>query len=164
MVFFKKKADPISEHARELNARIAALEAEIRQLDSQAETATVVRSRFTVPQTAPRLAPSQPAPIFEEAVSGHGPPPGEPEITPSHFNELGVRKFDLLAVWRRFKNHFYGPPVSNPKLVRYLASGGVQGLRPLRYEKRVARNRTLFLLGVLILVFYGLFAFLFRNN
>ena len=38
--------------------------------------------------------------------------------------------------------------------MHYLAAGGVQGLRPLRYEKRVARNRFIWLV---IAVFVGLF-------
>ncbi|MBE7501147.1 MAG: hypothetical protein HS113_12725 [Verrucomicrobiales bacterium] len=38
----------------------------------------------------------------------------------------------------------------------YLAAGNVQGLRPLRYEKRVARNRFLMLLAAFIVILYGL--------
>jgi hypothetical protein len=51
----------------------------------------------------------------------------------------------------------------NPKLVNYLAAGSIQGLRPMRYEKRVARNRFLFIvLGVLALL-VGLFVAIARN-
>ena len=46
---------------------------------------------------------------------------------------------------------------SNKKqAIQYLAAGSIQGLRPLRYEKRVARNRFLALLALLILVLWGL--------
>ena len=38
-----------------------------------------------------------------------------------------------------------GSPAVNPKLVSYLAAGSIKGLRPLRYEKRIARNRFIFL-------------------
>ena len=61
-----------------------------------------------------------------------------PQATREHYNELGVRKYDLVATWQRVKNIFKTPPASNPKLVNYLAAGSIQGLRPLRYEKRVA--------------------------
>jgi hypothetical protein len=40
--------------------------------------------------------------------------------------------------------------------VHYLAAGGVQGLRPLRYEKRVARNRFIFFV---VVVFFALLGF-----
>ena len=56
------------------------------------------------------------------------------------------------------KNLFKTPPASNPKLVNYLAAGSIQGLRPLRYEKRVARNRFIFLVVVLVLALWGILA------
>ena len=37
MAWFSKKADPISDRSRELSAEIAALEAQIRELDSQVQ-------------------------------------------------------------------------------------------------------------------------------
>ena len=37
----------------------------------------------------------------------------------------------------------------------YLAAGGIQGLRPLRYEKRVARNRFIFFVIILFLLLLG---------
>ena len=36
------------------------------------------------------------------------------------------------------------------------AAGGIQGLRPMRYEKRVARNRFVFLVVFLLLMLLGL--------
>jgi hypothetical protein len=41
--------------------------------------------------------------------------------------------------------------------VSYLAAGGIQGLRPLRYEKRVARNRFIFFVIFLVLILLGTF-------
>jgi predicted nucleic acid-binding Zn ribbon protein len=41
--------------------------------------------------------------------------------------------------------------------VSYLAAGGIQGLRPLRYEKRVARNRFIAFVAVLVLLLLGTF-------
>jgi hypothetical protein len=87
-------------------------------------------------------------------------------VTPDGlYNEdLGVRKYDLAAAWRKFLGHFRGPPANNPKLVNYLAAGSIQGLRPLRYEKRVARNRFLFLFIGLLCVLIGIVAFFFRHR
>ena len=89
---------------------------------------------------------------------------GEPGATPEHFNELGVRKFDLLAVWQRLKKQVAGRPLANPKLINYLAAGSIQGLRPLRYEKRVARNRFFFLAGSVGLLFLGFLLWLFAHG
>ena len=57
-----------------------------------------------------------------------------------------------------------GPTTTNPKLVNYLAAGGVQGLRPMRYEKRVARNRFLALVLVVFVILFGIFVVFLRNN
>ncbi|MEI7807722.1 MAG: hypothetical protein WCJ07_04470, partial [Verrucomicrobiota bacterium] len=76
---------------------------------------------------------------------------------PELFNELGIRKYDLPALFNRLRNHLRGPTTSNPRLVNYLAAGGVQGLRPLRYEKRVARNRFIWLVVIVSIVLFGLF-------
>ena len=45
----------------------------------------------------------------------------------------------------------------------YLAAGGVQGLRPLRKEKRVARNRFIAFTVFLLLTLAGLFYMFFRR-
>ena len=77
---------------------------------------------------------------------------------------MGVRKYDLLGAWQRFKDQFKTPPASNPKLVTYLASGSIQGLRPMRYEKRVARNRFILLVLVLLVTLWGILAVVFRHS
>jgi len=101
-------------------------------------------------------------PVFEEVpnnpfrTNGDDPPP-EPEP------DIGVRKGNLAEMWRRLQSQFRAPPASNPKLLNYLAAGSIQGLRPLRYEKRVARNRAIALIVLLILVIWGLLAFFLRQ-
>ena len=92
-------------------------------------------------------------PVFEEIKPL---PDTEETAAPDQFNELGVRKYDLPALFNRIRNHFRRPTTSNPRLVTYLAAGGVQGLRPLRYEKRVARNRLIVLTVVLLIVLLGI--------
>ena len=76
--------------------------------------------------------------------------------------DLGVNEREFSNIWKRFKRQFRGPATSNPKLVSYLAAGSIQGLRPLRYEKRVARNRTILLLLCLILILWGILAIVIR--
>ena len=173
MAWFRKKPDPISDRARALSDEIARLESQIQQLDAQVQrdqsqprlrsTALPHGSTVSHATSAPAapLAPAPHEPIFEEVgqhlLEGHS----EAGTTPEHFNELGVRKYDLPALLRRVREHFRGPSTSNPKLVSYLAAGGIQGLRPLRYEKRVARNRLITFVGILFLLLLGtLYVFL----
>jgi hypothetical protein len=166
MVWFKKKPDPISDRARALNDEIARLEAEIHHLDSKLQqappeprlrsTAVPHGATLTHPHSPAQPAAAPPAarahePIFEEVGIEKLKASEETAFAPEHYNELGVRKYDLPALLRRWRGFFHGPSTTNPKLVSYLAAGGIQGLRPLRYEKRVARNR--FLAAFIIFVF-----------
>ena len=189
MGLFKKKPDPISERAKLLTCQIAALESEIKKLAAKKESGDVSpalpSSQVASPSVAaaarpaaapashPRLrsttlphgasspgaVPTSQEPIFEEV--GQSRIQSEMEsATPAHYNDLGVRKYDLASAWKRLKNHFKGPVTSNPKLVHYLSAGSIQGLRPLRYEKRVARNRFIFFAIALLVVLWGLIAFI----
>lgn len=191
MAWLKKKPDPLTERARALNAEIAALEAEIRKLDVKLQQDSAApRLRSTAlpeghvvthipappaPTAAPALPPkpapmSKPAPrslsdpVFEDVDRQRLKARVEISATPEHYNELGVRKYDLPALLARIRHHFRGPSTTNPKLVNYLAAGGVQGLRPLRYEKRVARNRFIVLVIVLFLVLLGLISAFVRHR
>src|ERR1700756_5078090 len=177
MGWFKKKTDPISDRSRALNEQIATLEAQIKQLDAQlAQNNSGPRLRSTArPHGAAASAqPTQPAPtppppapsepIFEEVDQNRLKDRDEPDSTPEHYNDLGVRKYDLAALIQRIKNHFRGPSTANPKLVNYLAAGSIQGLRPMRYEKRVARNRFLLFFILVLLVLIGLFSMFFRHH
>jgi hypothetical protein len=166
MAWLKRKPDPISDRARTLNDEIARLESQIKELGSQMQRdesqprlrSTALPQRSTVSQAAPPPGPPAPKveePIFEEVGQDLLKARGEAATTPEHYNELGVRKYDLLALLRRLRQHFRGPSTSNPKLVSYLAAGGIQGLRPLRYEKRVARNRFVFFVVILFLAMLG---------
>ena len=169
MGLFNKKADPISERAKALNAEIAALEAKIKKLNSQPAPGSPtprVRSTAmphgpTVPATPPM--PNLREPIFEEVDQGRL-QAKEPPVAPEQFNQLGVKKYDLFGFFRRFKSNFRSRPAANAKLVSYLAAGSIQGLRPLRYEKRVARNRFMVLAVVLVLVLWGILAMVFGNR
>jgi hypothetical protein len=173
MSLLNKKSDPISDKARALNNEIAALEAEIKKLDSQISRSPSPKFRSTaMPQgaasarAAEKPAPPPPVkaePVFENIKRGPLASGADSE-TPEIFNELGVRRYDLPALWNRIRNHFRGPTTSNPRLVNYLAAGGVQGLRPLRYEKRVARNRVVALAGVFFAVLLGILLLYFRQH
>ena len=89
-----------------------------------------------------------------EPVAGNPFKGGEPERPAPERPELGVRKPGWGALWERLKRQLRGPPASNPRLVSYLAAGSLQGLQPLRYEKRVARNRAIALVLLFALVLW----------
>jgi hypothetical protein len=181
MGWFRKRTDPISDRARELNAEIADLEAQIKRLDERSpqdqqqprlrstampHQATVISHSPPQPASPTPAPPSVGAhePIFEEVHQDALKARTEAAGTPDYYNELGVRKYDLPALIRRIKVHFRGPSTTNPKLVSYLAAGGIQGLRPLRYEKRVARNRFIALALILFVILLGLIAALVRHR
>lgn len=170
MGILRKKADPISARARQLKGEIAALDAEIKRLNSKLETEPPhPRIRSTALPHQPTGAPAVPPgtrtgePIFEEVDLKRIRSTAENETTPAHYNDLGVRKYDLLAAWKRLQGLFRGPQANNPKLIDYLAAGSIHGLRPLRYEKRVARNRSIAAVVVLMLILWGILAMLLRR-
>jgi len=165
-----KKSDPLSDRARDLSNEIAALEAEIKKLNSQVQPAPGgprFRSSMSPGGTAPAPAKPTPPPVAEPVFEDvrHSTVAAVPAVeAPELFNEMGVRKYDLPALIARFRNHFKSPTTSNPRLISYLAAGGVQGLRPLRYEKRVARDRFILLVIVLVVALSGLLYLILRSH
>jgi hypothetical protein len=168
-----KRVDPISERANVLNDQIASLESEIKKLDTQLQRTTAPKFRSTTlphgltvprkPEPSPAPKPVSHEPVFESI--NQQPIQSRAETgSPDHYNELGARKYDLPALWTRLRNHFRRPTTTNPRLVNYLAAGGVHGLRPMRYEKRVARNRFILLVVVLFLILLGVISVFVRNH
>jgi len=176
MAWFKKKADPISDRARVLSSEIAQLEAEIQRLDAKLQQDQVqpklraaalpqgANVAHAVPDNGPASAPPVHEPIFEDVDRAPLAPVKEPASTSDHYNELGVRKYDLPALFRRFRSLFHGPSTTNPKLVSYLAAGGIQGLRSPRYERRVARNRFILLVAFLFFLLLCVLAMFYHHR
>ncbi len=165
MAFAKRKGkpvDPISDRARALNDQIAALESQIKKLDTQLQQTTTPRLRSTtlphgatINRTQPSAPPPKPVsePVFEEVKPVRA---DDETASPDQFNELGVRKYDLSALFDRLRRQFSRPSAGDSRLVTYLAAGGVRGLRPLRYEKRIARRRFIVLIVILFIILFGL--------
>ena len=165
MSLFSKKADPISARSKELNEQIRALEAEIKQLSGKIDhdrSHPRVRSTALPNRTIPAAEPTPPPtpkprdPVFEKLNYQKSKQQPEIESSSARYNDLGVRKYDLIGALRRMQNHFRGNATANPKLVNYLAAGSIKGLRPLRYEKRIARNRFIFLSIFFALILWGI--------
>jgi cell division protein FtsB len=166
-----RRKDPLARRHEELRRQIAALEAQIQQLTALANQAPSSgqpsvggtpgpRLRSTTFPHGPTVAESKAAsppvqePVFEEVNPFKAPPESPARNSRA---DLGLGQGGLVAAWERLKTHLRGPTPSNPKLVSYLAAGSIQGLRPLRYERRVARNRFLVLALLLVLVLLGFF-------
>lgn len=162
--------DPISERERALSEQISSLQDQIKKLDTQLQRTPTPKLRSTaIPHgtTVSRKAdppPPKPAasePVFEEVK----PIKPHTETEPSdRFNDLGVRKYDLPGLLQKIRDQFRRPTTNNPRLVNYLAAGGVHGLRPLRYEKRVARNRLVGLVVFLFFILLGIILFFYRSH
>ncbi len=161
MALFRKKSDPLSERARALEAEIAALQEQIKQAESGGPLwpgSPKLRST-TLPggQKAEAVTASAPAaPVFEDvdqkrlkAAPAAAPTPAHPELSP--------RPRGVAGALQGLKRHFGLTPSGNPRLVKLLNSGQIRGLRPLRHERRVARNRFFVLCAILLAVLYGLF-------
>lgn len=165
MALFRKKSDPISDRARALNSEIAALESQIRQYESNLEQ----REAVPAPSNSPFASHGRPARMpavhcsqprreldLDEVDHRQLTAIDDVEGRPVHLNDLGLHKYDLPGLITKVRNFFRAPTTSNPKLVSYLAAGGIQGLRPLRYEKRVARNRFILFVVILFLLLLGI--------
>jgi hypothetical protein len=148
----KKPADPLSARERELAAEMERLRREVGRLSRE----------DPVPVVPPPTSPPSKSRSFSAPV--RPPPTPVVEPAPGHFNEFGVAKFDFGVIWRRWMGHLQGPPSNNPRMARMLAAGSVQGLRTLRYERRVARNRFIALFVILLLILWGLGYTYLRNR
>jgi hypothetical protein len=147
--FSKKPVDPLVARERELQAELARLQGEVARL-AREEPAPAAPARETLPGASTSISAKPFArPVPSVSTSGGHPPKG-------HLNEFGGRKYDLSAAWRRLVNHLRGPTANNPGMARMLAAGSIHGLRPLRYERRVARNRFVALFVILLLILWGL--------
>ena len=151
----KKSADPLTLREQELEAEIERLRREVGRLAHE----------------PPKPAALPPVPVNPaEPRPRNYAEPVRPTLAPDvekpagHYNEYGVAKFDLSAVFRRWLSQVRGPSSNNPRMAKMLAAGSVQGLRTLRYERRVARNRFIALSIILLLILWGLAYTYLRNR
>lgn len=152
MSLFSKKNDLLSQREKALNAEMTRLEQEVLRLATETPKPAPVPRRDRDREDGAaggRREFAKPLPATKAS-------PGTAPNGGSHFNDRGVRKFDLLAFWKGLRHHVTGPTGNNPGMVRMLAAGSLHGLRPLRREKRVARNRFIFLFLTLLAILWGL--------
>ena len=144
-LFTRKETVPLDACDKALREEMSRLETELHRLTN--ETPKPVRTKPAKP------TPAKPVNEFAAPL-----PRASASTTPAdagRFNERGVRKFDLVAFVHTLSENLTGPAGNNPAMAKMLAAGGIHGLRPLRKERRVARNRFLFLFFTLLLVLWG---------
>ena len=144
----KKPVDPLAARERQLEAELARLKGELARLEHE-EPVPISAALEKPPSSSGNKRP------FADPVHP-APTPGPASLPPGQFNEFGARKYDLRAAWHRLTDHLRGPTSNNPRMAKMLAAGSIHGLRPLRYERRVARNRFIALFVILLLILWGL--------
>lgn len=157
MAWFRKKSDPLSERARALEAEIAALQDQIKQAESGGPLwpASPKLRSTTLPSGAAAPPPPTAEPVFEDVDQQRI--KAAPAVTPMPVHpEIVSRPQGPGGLVQKLRRHFGLTPTGNPKLVKLLNSGQIRGLRPLRHERRVARNRFFFRSAVLMVVLYGI--------
>lgn len=148
MSLFSKKEDLLTQREKALSADLVRLEQQLQRLSREKPKPAPI-PKPVEPAVASGKSFAAPLPASSARTSGGGNAAG-------HFNDRGVRKFDFVAFWKSLRNHLSGPTGNNPGMVRMLAAGSLHGLRPLRRERRVARNRFIFLFLTLLAILWGL--------
>ena len=136
MGLFQRNKDPLKKRAKSVQNKLNELQAQIQELDES--PAQEPSKLHDLNQKKPSL-PRRPSTMEKDQPL-----------------DTSVQRPE--KIWNRIIKNFRKPPVStNPNMVNFLAAGSIQGLRPLRYERRVARNRFLAFTTVLVLILIGLF-------
>jgi hypothetical protein len=167
MGVFGKKKDPIKDREKNLVSEIKQLEDQIRALQGVLETARdepKVRQTAYPGGTGPAKSPgaTEPVksgpghemvfePVDQQRLQSAAPKPFKDKHDPRALQREGS-----TSLFERVMRYFRGPTSANPKLVSYLAAGNIHGLQPLRYERRVARNRLLLWIVIIIVLIVGL--------
>ena len=147
MGWFTKPKDPMSARQAELDREIRAIQRRISDLAARPLPRAGIRPtrqpepRFPLPAVPERPTPA-PAPM-----SATGPRPGV---------SVPADRFNLVEAWQRWTQRLGIEPRRPSGLVHLMAAGSVHGLRPLRYERRIARRRFLWSLSLLLLLLYGI--------
>lgn len=156
----KKTNDPINERLKQLNAEIASLDAQIRELKEKA----------TKPATQPEPG-SHDAGVFQKQYDSIPFVDNkkkiiareEPQTTPDHYNEFGVKKFDLLARLNQLSTNQQSKTCDEKKiLAQRLIASNLDGMPILRRERRIRRNRLILYSCIIAIFLYMLLALILK--
>lgn len=159
MGWFRKPKDPMAARQAELDREIQAIQRRISDLAARPvpqpvpqpararrwpDAASIPASDLSAqPTPAPLPAPAPFSVPTQRVAAASG--PGAP-----------ADRFNLVEAWQRWVHRLGFQPRRPSGLVHLMAAGSVHGLRPLRYERKIARRRFLLSLGLLLLILYGI--------
>lgn len=153
MGWFKRNGNSLAARSRKIDQELASVQKRIRQLSLGLDGA---------PDPEP-MAPPAKAPTKGKS---HSEKPRRGRVTAAGSDSpflAGAASRPTTSPWQSFKGEVtrwlrqlkdgrQPADRDRSKFVNYLAAGSFEGMRPLRYEKRIARNRMLFLVVCLLLV------------
>lgn len=152
MPLFRKKNGAVDRELRALEKEMRVLEKQIHQLQRNPAKAASPPFKPAAAPFTPRRAPAPAVPV----APPH--PQADEDLGLARERDLWTHAADagrgaaapggLRGWWQSLFAPRPGP--ADPKLVSYLSAGSFKTVRPLRYERRVARNRFLVGLGLLI--------------
>jgi len=153
--WFSKTKDPMSSRQEQLEREIAQLQRKIADLSTQPPPPARPVQR-PVPGPSGPVSTARPVAIPAPRPSSGIPSAPDGAAPPNRYN--------LVEALARWKARLGGRPRSPSGLVTLMAAGSVHGLRPLRYERKIARRRFILSLSFLLLVLYGIARVVFRDG
>lgn len=162
MAWFGKRQSALDRRLREIDKQLDDLDAQVRRLQRAPGKASTFKPASTVypsnrPPPAEAAPPAEPAPNHG-SVSFGSPRQRDLWSRPAREEPAEPPEGGQQAWWRPFFRTRQQP--ADPKLVSYLSTGSFKTVRPLRYERRMARYRFAFsfalLVGTLLLVVLAL--------
>lgn len=156
MAWFGKRQSVLDRRLREIDKELENLDAQVRQLRRSPgkgspfkPASTVYPSNRPPPAEAvpPAATPAAPAAPDRSSVSFGTPRQRELWSRPAQEEQENLANNGRRAWWQSFFQTRRGS--SNPKLVSYLSTGSFKTVRPLRYERRMARYRFAFSFALL---------------
>ena len=152
MAWFGKRQNVLDRRLREIDKELGNLDAQVRRLQRAPGKSAPPKPASTVypenRQPPAEAAPVAPPPLDRSRVSFGT--PRQRELWSRHAPEEEVNPPGSggRSWWRQFIPERQRP--ADPKLVSYLSTGSFKTLRPLRYERRMARYRFAFSFALLV--------------
>ena len=166
MGLFNKRTDPIKDRERDLTSEIRQLERQISALkgvlqasrDDAPDPETPVPAETNTPRSRPQESPkkAESGEMVFETVSARRLQGSNVNPFKDSHDPQALQREGSSTIIEKLLRYFRGPTSSNPKLVSYLAAGNIHGLQPLRYERRVARNRLLLWIVIIMVLIVGM--------
>lgn len=150
MAWFGKRQSVLDRRLREIDKELSNLDAQVRQLRRAPGKGSPFKPASTVYPSS-RPPPAEAAPPTETPIPAPAAPPpsrssvsfGAPrqrELWAQHAHEEPPPSLSGWQIWWRSLFNVRRQPM-DPKLVSYLTTGSFKTVRPLRYERRMARYR-----------------------